>query len=372
MRSLLTILTFLFTIQSLASAATQHGFSPQEYATMAEDNELEAATWSRDKVSLFANDNPLSLNLLRDTQARAYAEYQQAGYLIFSGHFDFNSKPAKMAMAANLPEDVQLVVFTELTDSDSINKLKKQFRPFISLERLHIVYIPNAVSGFWARDGVPVPVFRNQDKSSAEDLLSLVDARYYRFEQDKDFGKLFKAPVTSHPFAYEGGNFMANAKNECLIVNNPATAKIPHSVFLDQYGCEKLIRLPYVKGIGHADESVKFINDDTVLTDERTYVSILEENGYKVIQLPRPSRLYETYVNSLMVNGTVYVPVFSEPQDQVALKVYEDAGFKVVGVPSKVLSNEGLGSIHCITMTYPPVAMETLLETIGARPLAKH
>jgi len=49
------------------------------------------------------------------------------------------------------------------------------------------------------------------------------------------------------------------------------------------------------------------------------------------------------------------------------LQVYQDAGFEnVIGLDSKTLSNRGMGSIHCITMTYPPVSINELLDFMGA------
>lgn len=159
---------------------------------------------------------------------------------------------------------------------------------------------------------------------------------------------------------------MANSKNECLVVNTQATSVVPDSVFLAHYGCRVLVRLPFVKGIGHADESVKFIDDHTVLTDEKSYVPLLESKGFDVVMLPRPKLKYETYVNSLMINGVVYVPIFGRPSDQKALAVYRSMGFeKVIGLRSDTLSNRGMGSLHCITMTYPKVPMSELLHSMG-------
>ena len=63
----------------------------------------------------------------------------------------------------------------------------------------------------------------------------------------------------------------------------------------------------------------------------------------------------------------IYVPTFNESGDQRALDIYRAAGFKkVVGINTETLSNEGLGSIHCITMTYPPGPIHALIKKIGA------
>ena len=143
---------------------------------------------------------------------------------------------------------------------------------------------------------------------------------------------------------------------------------MPDSVFRNHYGCEKLVRLPFIKGIGHADESVKFIDDKTVMTDAPTYKTILEEEGYDVVMLPRPYREYETYVNSLLVNGTIYVPIFGTDRDEEALEIYRQQGFQnVIGLNTYNLSNDGLGSLHCITMTYPKVSFTELIDVLDGQ-----
>jgi agmatine/peptidylarginine deiminase len=87
----------------------------------------------------------------------------------------------------------------------------------------------------------------------------------------------------------------------------------------------------------------------------------------KVIKVPRPEQPYETYVNSLYVNGTLFLPTFQESGDTEAVALYESFGYKVISLDSKELSNQGLGSIHCITMAYPPVPFNELLANVGGR-----
>jgi len=61
----------------------------------------------------------------------------------------------------------------------------------------------------------------------------------------------------------------------------------------------------------------------------------------------------ETYANSLLINGTLFLPIFEQPNDKEAIRIYENLGLKVIPIETKKLSNQGSGSIHCITMTYP-------------------
>lgn len=365
MRAVLSLILFTISHLTFASDAPVHGFNERQNQWMAEQNELHKQ-FETNNPSVFADrDNILSLNLLKDTTVRPYAEYEDAGYLIFNSGFSFDSKNVKKELAKNLPQDVTLVVYTQSKSAINAQTIKDFFTQYIDSSRLKVVYTASGGNGFWARDTIPVPVIRTTQLGS--ELFTVVDARYYHgFEPDKDIKELFQAELTKHNYYFEGGNFIANSMNDCIVVNTKATQKVPTSVFKNHYGCTSLTRLPHIKGIGHADESVKFIDDNTILTDAPSYRATLMQKGFKVILLPRPQNKYETYVNSLLVNGVIYVPIFNQAKDSQALQVYKDAGFdQVIGVNTTTLSNKGLGSIHCITMTYPPVPMNELLQSMG-------
>ena len=263
-------------------------------------------------------------------------------------------------MARNLPAGVTLVIFTET--GDDVEAIKKEYKGLIEPARLKVVEIEDTGRGFWARDGLPIPVW-SEDKT-----MELVDARYYHgFEPDDIMGGWFKSPVRKHNYFFEGGNFMTNDEGACVMVNNDRAISIPDSLFTQTYGCKKLIRLPFEKGIGHVDESVRFLTSKIVLTDSASYAQRLRQEGFDARMLPRPKYEYETYVNALLVNGTVFVPVYNERNQQEALDVYRAAGMNVVPIETSSLSNNGLGSIHCITMTYPKVPFQQLLSMVGGR-----
>lgn len=294
---------------------------------------------------------------------RPFADYEKTGYVFVSDSFEFDSRSVKETIAANLPNDVTLVIFMENASSSRAASLRTLFSKHLPADRLKLVELTNADSGFWARDGLPVPVI--DEKLGG---LSLVDAKYYYpFNSDDEVAALMGSPVNSHKFNFEGGNFMASDKGHCILVNNRSHSKIPDSIFQTLYGCKQIDRLPHLFGIGHIDEHVRWISEDTVLTDLPEYETKLKASGLKVVMLPRPENEIESYVNSLIVNGVAIVPVFGGKNDASALAVYTAAGFTAVGADSATLSNYGEGSVHCITMTYPPVAFGTILKSIGAR-----
>ncbi|MBY0386083.1 agmatine deiminase family protein [bacterium] len=224
-------------------------------------------------------------------------------------------------------------------------------------------------TNFWSRDNLPLPVWESSQ-------FALVDARYYyNFEPDVFFQNLFGVNLSSHKYFYEGGNFMANARGDCLVVNRKKaypggvsdTAAIPDDVFKSLYGCKNLIRLKHLKGIGHADEVVKFMSDDVVFTDTPEYVAQLEKAGFQVVLLPEADLNYETYINSLLVNDTIFVPVFGESNDQKAIDAYKKLGLKVVPINTRALATGGQGGIHCITMNYPPSPIKNITRLLNAQ-----
>lgn len=300
-----------------------------------------------------------------------FAEWEKTGFVAFSDDDYYGvAEEMKAIIAKNLPVDTHLIVYTQSTSKTYQKDLLNQYSQHIDAARIHILQVPSSgANDFWSRDNLPVPIWKNGK-------LALADARYYyNFEPDTFFGKIFGADIMKHNYFYEGGNFMANSKGDCLVVNRKKaypggvsdTAAIPDDVFKNTYGCKTLIRFKHLKGIGHADEVVKFINDTVVLTDTASYKPILEKAGFTVVMLPEPDLNYETYINSLIVNDVVYVPVFDEAGDQEAIDAYEAAGFKVVTIPTQDLATQGQGGIHCITMNYPPTTLQAIADSMKAK-----
>ena len=58
-----------------------------------------------------------------------------------------------------------------------------------------------------------------------------------------------------------------------------------------------------------------------------------------------------------------------EKTDAEVVAAYKQAGFKTVPIDTSVLSNDGDGSLHCITMTYPKVPFADLLQRLGVSEL---
>ncbi len=332
------------------------GSVPVHAYTLRQEKIMGAHNGSLRNSSVKSEGKPVS------PQYRPYADYEEPGYLIMSSDFSFDSRRAKLEMAKNLPADAFLVIFAGNASETTKAGILRDYESVIPRRRIKVISLPSSRQGFWARDGIPVPVLGRDNR------LTVVDAKYgHGFEPDAEISRLFKTGLEKHDYYFEGGNFQANHAGDCLIVNHGHHVGIPDDIFSGLYGCRRLIRLPFINGIGHVDERARFINEKTIVTDTPVYKEILEGEGFTVHLLPKPAGRYETYVNSLILNDRVVGPVFDEPTDAQALAVYEKLGLITSGANSVTLSNSGMGSVHCITMTYPKVSMTELTKALGAQ-----
>jgi agmatine/peptidylarginine deiminase len=355
MKSFIFVLIGLLSLNSFAQQLALHGPSEAQIEAMALHNQELAKT--QPLVSGFRS------NVL------PFAEYKKTGYVVFNDD-DFSGMATniKHQIAANLPADVTLIVYTQSSDKSFQQSLLNLYAKDLSPSRIKILQVnQSGANDFWSRDNLPIPVLDGGN-------FAMVDAKYYyNFEADKYFANLFGVNLDAHKYFYEGGNFMANSRGDCLVVNRKRnypggtsdTAAIPDDIFKTKYGCKTLTRFQHLKGIGHADEVVKFMSDDIVFTDTPEYKTILEQKGFTVYLLPEADLDYETYINSLIVNDTVFVPTFGEANDKKVMDTYKSLGFKVVGINTRSLATGGQGGIHCITMNYPEAPFKSVVNLLG-------
>ncbi len=362
MKTISFLILWVAGVQALAATPLPQSPSPQVLSEISGFNQAQAA------LDAYTG----ALDTFRSNDVRPFAEHQETGYLFFNDD-DYRgyATAIKRIIAQNLPQDVKLVIYSTSQNDSYLRSVKEKYEQFIESDRLIVLKVPRSGSNdFWTRDNLPLPVW-------TDNQFTLVDARYYyNFEPDQFLVQLFQALSTSHNYFYEGGNFMANSRGECLVVNRRRsypggvsdTGAIPDAIFKNHYGCKQLTRFPHLKGIGHADEVVKFMTDDIVITDTEEYVQTLKDLGYTVVMMPEPDERFETYINSLIVNDTLFVPVFGESGDDRAIEIYEslNLGLKIVTAPTRRLATGGQGGIHCITMNYPPAPLSAIVHTMNA------
>jgi len=161
--------------------------------------------------------------------------------------------------------------------------------------------------------------------------------------------------------------------------------------FLDYFGVHKVIVTPHLinDGTGHIDMFVKLINDTTIIVGEYENQSTgfsgnydicnqvanqlaNETNGagrpFNIVRMPMPpynNGITYTYINSLIVNNKVLVPIYGFStefaNDDSVLVLYETImpGVEAIGFDCNQIIPAN-GAIHCIAMKVP-----ALPETIA-------
>ena len=207
-------------------------------------------------------------------------------------------------------------------------------------------------------------------------------------------GRELNIPVIHPGIVMEGGSVEFNGKGTlltstaCLLNDN----RNPHlnqeqieQYLSDYYGVKQILWVD--EGIvgddtdGHIDDTVRFVNEDTVVTVVETnkqdenfdllqqnlkqlkQMRLLNGKQLNIIELPMPSpiiweeqRLPASYANFYISNAAVVVPTYRDKNDQVVLdilsKVFTDR--KVIGIDSTDVI-WGLGSWHCLSQQEPAV-----------------
>ena len=154
-------------------------------------------------------------------------------------------------------------------------------------------------------------------------------------------------------------------------------------LFADYLGVKKVIWLE--RGIagddthGHVDDITRFVAPRTVVTayepdrsdpnheplreNFRRLVKSTDQSGkpLRVVKLPMPAPVYfrgqrlpASYANFYIANKLVLVPIFSDPNDRVALDMLAEVfpGREIVGIYCRDFI-WGLGALHCMTQQQP-------------------
>jgi len=207
-------------------------------------------------------------------------------------------------------------------------------------------------------------------------------------------GKHYNIPVFNPGIVMEGGSVEFNGKGTlmtstaCLLNpnRNPHLNQQQIEEYLSNYyGVDQILWID--EGIvgddtdGHIDDTVRFINEDTVLTvfeenkNDENYellqhnlkqlqqMRLLNGKQLNIVELPMPDELiYEeqrlpcSYANFYIANQSVIVPTFRSAKDEKALQIIQQCfpAREVVGIDSTEII-WGLGSFHCLSQQEPAI-----------------
>lgn len=293
-------------------------------------------------------------------------------------------------------EIVRINIADEAMKHFALQQIEK---PGADLSRVEFYF--NPTNDAWCRDHGPAFLI-NPD---AEHKKVIVDwgynawgDKYPPYDLDDviptKIANHFQLPVFHPGIVMEGGSVEFNGKGTlltstaCLLNKN----RNPH---LNQQQIEEYLRHYYGieqvlwvnDGItgddtdGHIDDTVRFVNEDTVLTvieEGRTdenyellqnnlrqlqQMRLLNGKQLNIVELPMPDaviwedqRLPASYANFYIANSAVIVPTYRCKQDEKALQIIQDC-FKdraVIGIDSTEII-WGLGSFHCLSQQEPSV-----------------
>jgi agmatine deiminase len=252
----------------------------------------------------------------------------------------------------------------------------------------------------WCRDHGPAFLINKKEKKKV-----IVDWSYNAWGNkyppyDLDdviptlIGEKLKLPVYNPGIIMEGGSVEFNGNGTlltstaCLLNKNrnPQLSQQQIEEYLiNYYGVEQILWVD--EGIvgddtdGHIDDTVRFVNEDTVLTvieenkNDENYallqhnlkqlqqMRLLNGKQLNIIELPMPDeiiyedqRLPASYANFYIANNYVVVPTFRSDKDDKALQIIQDCftDRKVIGIDSTDII-WGLGSFHCLSQQEPEV-----------------
>jgi hypothetical protein len=189
-------------------------------------------------------------------------------------------------------------------------------------------------------------------------------------------------PVYGSPLEHAGGNFMVDGlgtgfASTLIYEENPGRSHDEiDSLMLAFNGLEQFVVMQKIniEYTGHIDLWTKSLNDTLIMVGEYAYgdqnyqllndhadylctLTNREGRPYRVVRMPMPGSTIAappSYLNSLIVNDKVLVPLWNKAEDDTALVIYQQAmpDHEIVGINCSSMSGSG-GAIHCITMQAP-------------------
>lgn len=280
-------------------------------------------------------------------------------------------------------------------------------RRVLDCEKLpnRILYLTVPTNDTWTRDFGPITVERDGNPV-------ICDFKFngwgLKFPADKDnlitramcnTGLLRGRYSNELSFVLEGGSIESDGQgtlmttSQCLLSpnRNGAMSRDEIEEYLkSRFGLDRVLWLDYGALEGddtdsHIDTLARLTPNDTILyvgTDDVTdshydelnkmklqLQSFVTASGqpYNLIELPLPDAVYDeegnrlpaTYANFLIMNHSILMPVYRQPQkDELAAQIIKIAfpDHQVVRIDCSVLIKQH-GSLHCVTMQVP----ETIL-----------
>jgi len=352
------------------------------------------------KLDIFSGQTPKSLGYYFP------AEFAKHDAVWLSWPHKEESWPGKIASI--YPSYCAFVKTVALTEKVNINVATDKMRQgavkmleLAGVDMSKVQFYLHPTNDAWCRDHGPSFLISN----NAEYPKAIVDwninawgGKYPPFDLDDviptRIAEQLNLPVFYPDIIMEGGSVDFNGAgtvitSTCCLLNenrNPHLQQAQIEQYLgDYYGIEQVLWVS--EGIvgddtdGHIDDTVRFVNEDTVLTVVESNVlsenfDLLQKNlkelkamrlangkQLNIVELPMPADvIYEgqllpaSYANFYISNGHIIVPTYQCAQDDKAMQIIQSCfpTREVVGIDSTDII-WGLGSFHCLSQQEPSI-----------------
>lgn len=351
-------------------------------------------------LEIFAGQTPKSLGYTFP------AEFAQHDAIWLSWPHKEESWPGKIASI--YPSYCAFVKTVALTERVNINigtdKMRQTATKMLELagvDMSKVQFYIHPTNDAWCRDHGPSFLTRNNSehpKAIVDWNINAWGGKYPPYDLDDviptRIAEQLNLPVFYPQIIMEGGSVDFNGAgtvitSTCCLLNpnrNPHLNQAQIEKYLgDYYGVEQVLWVS--EGIvgddtdGHIDDTVRFVNEDTVLTMVES--NVLSENydllqinlkelhamrlangkQLNIVELPMPAEVvYEdqllpaSYANFYISNGHIIVPTYQCAQDDKAMQIIQSCfpTREVVGIDSTDII-WGLGSFHCLSQQEPSI-----------------
>ena len=262
--------------------------------------------------------------------------------------------------------------------SDMVNSLNYHEVPLDN-----VVFI--MVNGYriWVRDHGPFSIYDDGELA----IVGFDDLATNHGDQDLPHRLAQYWDLNFYDFTniiFDGGNYLVDSHGRLfatdrLYSNNPGIPPAEIDSILANYmNIHEIYTFSALSSDywGHLDMQVKLLNDTTFIIStvdewhndhqilENNYQTLLnidhpEGKEYSIHKIPKAEN-WKTYINSLIVNDAVLVPIYNDERDSLALATYENLmpGKEVIGIDCNAMIGWE-GAIHCITNQLPPFQQDT-------------
>jgi agmatine deiminase len=352
------------------------------------------------KLDIFSGQTPKSLGYSFP------AEFAQHDAIWLSWPHKEESWPGKIASI--YPSYCAFVKTVALTERININvgtdKMRQGAAKMLELagvDMSKVQFYLHPTNDAWCRDHGPSFLTRNHPehpKVIVDWNINAWGGKYPPYDLDDviptRIAEQLNLPIFYPEIIMEGGSVDFNGAgtvitSTCCLLNenrNPHLNQAQIEKYLgDYYGIEQVLWVS--EGIvgddtdGHIDDTVRFVNEDTVLTVVESNVlsenyDLLQKNlkelkamrlangkQLNIVELPMPTDvIYEgqllpaSYANFYISNGHIIVPTYQCAQDDQAMQIIQSCfpTRSVVGIDSTDII-WGLGSFHCLSQQEPSI-----------------